>query len=506
MKNILNHLEDDDLDYVQDATPYTTTENGAVAWKSTSSAVLDFFAIGGAIRDRSDADVISVFNKAFHENPLLAVKALFYFRDVRGGQGERKTFRTLLTWLAETHPAVVSQNIGLIAEYGRWDDAFVLLGTELENKLFGLIDRQLRADAGSKTPSLLAKWLPSENASSKESKFRARRIRKALGLSSKQYRQTLSELRAKIGLVEQKMSNNDWSEIQYNKIPSKAGLQYRTAFYRHDHDRYSQFIQRVVDGEETVNAGTLYPYEIVEKTGATSYRHGSGEDDSTLDAMWKNLPDYFGDQEVRGIVVADVSGSMRGRPLDVSISLAIYAAQRNNGAFGNQFITFSRRPKLQKLKGDTITEIVRSLINADWDMNTDIEAVFDLLLNTAVKNELKQTQMPTHLYIVSDMEFDDATTDGWGERCRDNAPTKTLFQQIRAKWEAKGYEMPMLVFWNVYSRNNQQPMSLDERGFQMVSGCSPSIFKSLLANKQSSAYDMMLEVLNDERYKAITVE
>jgi hypothetical protein len=487
--NLETEMNDDNIAY---------TENGALAFRTTKSAVLDFFSNGGALRARDESSIINVFEKAFNENPLLATKALFYFRDVRGGQGERRTFRILLSHLARTRPEVVRVNLPLIAEYGRWDDLYSLIDTDLEEDMFTVIDVQLAEDMNSENPSLLAKWLASENASSKTTKRYGRKTRQALNMSPRQYRKTLSAIRTRIGLVEQAISQNQWNEVQYDKIPSKAGLQYRKAFYRHDAERYAHFLEEVKAGTKTINAGTLYPYEIVEKCGYSYWsRNNSNTDTATLDAMWNALPNYFGENEIRGLVVADTSGSMGGRPLDVSISLAIYTAERNSGPFANKFITFSARPRLQSVEGNTISEKVQNLARADWDMNTNVKAVFDLILSTAKKSGASQDELPTHLYIVSDMEFDSADRSGVNER---------LFQTIEREYAEAGYKMPFLVFWNVNSRNDQQPMTMDQRGFQMVSGCSPSIFTSLLSNKATSAYDLMLEVLNQERYEAIRAD
>ena len=475
------------------------TENGAVAFASTKSAVLDFFATGGALRARSNEDALAVFQRAFAENALLATKALFYFRDIRGGQGERNTFRVCLEWLAQEHPEIARSNINLISEYGRWDDLYALVDTPLEDDVYALIRSQLMTDRDSDRPSLLAKWLKSENTSSSKSRELARRTRKGLGITSKQYRKMLSALRRQLGVLEQKLSKNEWDAIQYDKIPSKAGLQYRNAFRRHDEARYEQFLSDVKSGKKTINAGTLYPYEVVEKCGYNGY-HDEQVDTGTLDALWNALPDYFDGTESRGIVVADVSGSMSGRPMDVSISLAIYTAERNSGPFAGKFITFSGHPTLQTVKGETIVDKVKNLSRAKWDMNTNVEAVFDLILDTAVNTKASQDDLPTHLYIVSDMEFDAATTSRGATNINER-----LFQTIEKRYADAGYKMPFLVFWNVDSRNNQQPMSMDQRGFQMVSGCSPSIFKSLLSNTAVSAYDLMVEVLSSERYDPITI-
>ena len=473
------------------------TENGAMAFASTKSAVLDFFATGGALRERSDTDALAVFQRAFEENPLLATKALFYFRDVRGGQGERNTFRICLEWLANERPGIVRSNLNLISEYGRWDDLYTLVNSSLADDVFGLIKRQLMADKDSDKPSLLAKWLKSENTSSPKSRELARMTRKGLGLSSKQYRKMLSGLRSRINVLERRLSSNEWGAIEYDKIPSKAGLQYRNAFKRHDGERYDKFLEDVASGEKTINAGTLYPYEIVEKCGGGYYGEEAPKDIKTIDALWNALPNYFeGNEGVRGLVCADVSGSMMGRPMDVSVSLAIYTAERNTGPFAGKYITFTGSPKLVTVKEGTIADKVQQVRRTDVGYNTNVKAVFDMILRTAQKNEFTQDELPTHLYMVSDMEFDSANSGAADER---------LFETIAREYKEAGYEMPFLVFWNVNSRNNQQPMTMDKRGFQLVSGCSSSIFASLLSNKAVSAYQLMLEVLTSERYEPVTI-
>lgn len=516
----------DDLESTMNDDNVAYTENGALAYKTTGSSLLDFFSNGGALRSRTATSITQVFDKAYAENPLLATKAMFYFRDVRGGQGERNTFRILLAHCAVNHPEAILPNLPIIAEYGRWDDLYSLIDTPLENDIWALIDIQLAEDGISDNPSLLAKWLPSENTHAHKRYARVRRLmhegtvsvddqnwyktctprygrktRKALNMSSKHYRVLLSHIRRNIGLVEQQISDGLWGEIQYDKIPSKAGLQYRKAFYHHDAERYSHFLEEVKAGTKTINAGTLYPYEIVEKTKATGWHPSriSDNEAATLDAMWNALPDYFDGNETNGLVVADVSGSMSGRPMDVSISLAIYVAERNKGPFHNKFITFSRKPRLQTVSGGDIVSKVKNLSKAHWDMNTNIEAVFQVILDTAIDAESPQEDIPSHLYIVSDMEFDAA--QGYNNRANER-----LFQTIDKRFADAGYKMPFLVFWNVDSRNDQEPMKMDDRGFQMVSGCSPSIFKSLLSNKAVSAYDLMLAVLNQDRYTAIHIE
>ena len=321
------------IDAIENKQNRTITENGAATLKSTLKSTVDFFGLGAALRTRTEEDVISLFSKAFSEDRLTALKTLFYIRDVRGGQGERKTFRTCFAWLAKEYPEVAVKNLNNVVEFGRWDDLFCTRGTNFWNQyVLPMIKNEWEIN---NTSNLFYKWLPSQNASSTLTKQIASEIIKHLGITPRTYRKTLSQKRAELDVVERKMCSNEWSAINYKGVPSKAALNYKDAFKKHDQVRYDQYIADVKAGKTTINAGTLYPYDIVEKCFAN-------DNSSTLDVLWNSLPNYAGDDHSNGIVVADVSGSMSGRPMAVSISLAMYISERNKGAFKDRFITFSR--------------------------------------------------------------------------------------------------------------------------------------------------------------------
>ena len=463
---------------------YTFTENGALTHASTLSNLLDFFGLGAALRSRTEEDVLSLFCKAFGEDQLLALKTLFWVRDCRGGAGERRTPRLLLKWLGNEYPEIVSKNLENIVKFGRYDDLFVLEGTKAWDNTLEFIGKEW--NKGFETNTLLAKWLPSPNTSSKETRRLARVIYKHLGLSEKEYRQTLSHLRKKVGVVEPLMCANAWDEIEYSHVPSKASLTYKDAFKKHDAIRYGEFIESVKKGETKINAATLYPYEIVEKVF-------KGDSSDTIDVLWDALPNYIQDNPHNGLVMADTSDSMRGRPIAVSISLAMYFSERTKGQFANSFLTFSTNPTLQKVVGNNIREKVLNLSKADWGMSTNLQAAFDLILLTAVKHNVPESEMPDSLYIVSDMEYDSACN------CHTN------FEALKMKYKASGYKLPNIVFWNVNARNNQAPITKDDKGTCLVSGCSPSILKTLLSGNTISPIDVMLETINSERYETVTI-
>ena len=479
----------------------TLTENGAKTYKSSLNECLDLFALGGAYRNRSEEDVIDLFTKAYQQDELTALLILVYLRDIRGGQGERRFFRTVLKNLAEQNNDVVKTLIPFVPYYGRWDDLWCLLDTPYIQSVLTLVGQQLTQDVMNldkgEEISLLGKWLPSENTSSQETKRLAKIIRKNSGLSPKQYRKMLSELRAKIDIVERKMTQNQWSEIEYDKLPSKAGLQYRDAFYRHDKDRYTEFMMPKDGQSVKVNAGTLYPYEIVGKVPFDYWSESAMPIDdierATLNNYWKNIPDYINGDSTDAIAVIDVSGSMSGTPMEVAVSLGLYVAERNKGKFKNHFITFHSFPELIELdENDDFCSKVQKIKETEWGGSTDLEATFDLILNTAINYNLPQSELPEILYIISDMMFDQI--QGYN---RDN---ETVIENAKLKFEVAGYKIPHLVFWNVDARMDSVPM-IGKDGYTLVSGFSPSIFEMVMT--RTTPEEFMNSVIYSERYQPV---
>ena len=473
------------------ANNFGLTENGGIKRKSTKSAVLDMFALCGSYRNRSDADCILAFKNAIEENETLALKCLFYLRDIRGGQGERRFFRVCFRWLANARPEAARRNLMNVSEYGRWDDLiYSCFDTKVEEDAFAIIKHQLALDVECKTPSLLAKWMPSENASARDTKRMGGIMREYLGMSHKQYRQMLSVLRSRINIVEKLMSEGRWDEIEFDKIPSKAGLKYRNAFAHRDiiAKKYEAFAK---DETKTVNAAALNPVDIAHKI-LNSYGRMSETDRAMLQKYWDNQKDYYNGREENGIAVVDVSGSMSGVPMEAAISMGAYIAERGHGPFANHFITFSEHPTLVKFEGIDVVDKFQRCSRADWGYNTNIEKVLDMLLSVACDKNTKPEDIPSRLYIFSDMEFD----RGMSVRGRD---IDTLFEVHAKKWAACGYQMPQVVFWNLDARTQNIP-AMGGR-FSYVSGFSMSMVESILSGKDG--YDLMLDKLMSKRYEAV---
>ena len=489
----------------------SVTENGAVGYRTTTHALVDMNFKVPTYRKCIDDSIIEDFKKALAEDKMLALKWAFYLRDVRGGLGERKSFRQLLRYFGEKYHILASVLVPLVAEYGRYDDLWVLFDTKAEVSVLSYITAALDDDIANyrdgKPVSLLAKWLPSENASSERSKKYAYKIRTYLKMSSRQYRKVLSNLRAYLKVVERDMSAKNWAEIKYENVPSKANLVYNGAFLRNDEERRREYLASLAKGETKINAGTLYPYDIVHKYTNNGYYYSLKSYDETLEQLWKNLPNTVKESEGT-IVVADGSGSMTTSvsatvsALEVANSLAIYFAERCSGEFKNKYITFSERPKLVNLKSGSLHDKLREAYTHNECANTNIEAVFNLILDTAVKNNMRQEDMPKNILIVSDMEFDHAQGGGgWWDDNR-NCLTDKLFKVIAQKYADAGYKLPRLVFWNVNSRTNTIPMKENELGVILVSGFSVNIFNIVL-NGETDPYVALVKELNSERYAPV---
>jgi hypothetical protein len=469
-------------------TKDSRTENGMVTNSTSLNNCVDLFFQIGAMRGQDKTRLINAFTKAFGENPLTAMKLLFWARDVRGGAGERQIFKDIVTYLANNRQEVMRKNLHNISEFGRWDDLLVLIGTPLEKDALEVIAKGLADKNG-----LCAKWMPRPNVKNREAKRQANVIRTFLGMSPKEYRKTLVSLS---NTVEQLMCANEWSAIDYSKLPSKAMSDLMKAFSKHDKDRFGAYLTSLEKGETKINAGAVYPYDIVKNMKIGNTRGAN--------AQWDALPNYLERSFERFMPVVDVSGSMEcaagGNPnvtcMDVAISLGLYISERNVGPFKDAFVTFSSNPQLQYLKG-SLSERYHQLKRADWSMSTNVESVFRMLLEKAKSFSVSEEEMPTMILILSDMEFDRGTNGNWN---------KTAQESFESMYAQAGYKMPKVVYWNIQSRgDSNKPVRFDKNGTALVSGFSPSLLTSLLGGKDMTPLSMMMDVIGSARYDVVTV-
>lgn len=478
----------------------TYTENGAQAYNSTSDACLDLFGSIGALREHNNTEVETLFAEAFKADPLLATKILFYARDIREGCGERKTFRTLIRYMANKHPEAIKPNMDLIGVFGRYDDLYSFIGTPLEDDMWAVMKAQFEEDVDNYNKgnaiSLLAKWIKTPDASSKKTRALGIQTAIKLGYSVYDFKRVLRKLRKHLDIVESYMSAGEWDKITYSAVPSRAMMIYRNAFMTHDTERFCEFTKKALTGEEKINASTLFPYDIVEK-----YLYKGESDNNVLEAQWKALPNYV-EEGTNAIVMADVSGSMYGRPMATSIALAMYFAERNVGDFHNLFMTFTSDASIISMKGETLSQKINNISKAPWGGSTNLEAAFDKVLDVAVKNHIPQSEMVKSIIVISDMEIDMATGEWWNRKTSDSW---SFYDQMKDKYVAAGYEIPNIVFWNVNSRNNVFHADSTRKGVQLCSGSSATTFKQLMECIGMTPIEMMLKVINSERYSCITI-
>lgn len=474
------------------------TENGAEGYKTTGKSIVDFNFKISSYRNKSEKEILNDFKDVWFEDKELALKFLFYIRDVREGVGERRLFRVILPEIAYQ---LDNRVFDWIMEYGRADDLFVFFGTEKEKDMIAYVTNKLSEDMknsqDNKSISNLSKWMPSINCSSNKTKELARKFIKALGIQEKMYRKLLAHLRSYANVVETKTCRNNWGDITYSAVPSLANLKYKNAFMKHDEERYKEYLKSVEKGELKINSSVTFPHDIIHKY--IRYGMHTAHADATLEEMWKALPNY-----VRGnsstLVVRDGSGSMTWEnlgnsnvtPLEIATALSIYFSERCHGDFKDKFITFSSSPQLVRLNNfTTLHDKLIECYNYSDCSNTNIAATFKLVLDVAVKNKLKQEEIP-NLLIISDMEFDAINSSG------------KLFKEIENRFNVAGYEMPKLIFWNVCSRTNTIPLTENKQGVTLVSGFSPAIVKVVL-NGELDPYKALIKEITGERYKQVTL-
>lgn len=478
------------------------TENGAKGYKSTGKKLVDLNFKIPSFRTNPDREL---FVEALEENKNLALRWLLYLRDIHEGVGERNSFKIFLNELLYQDVKLGKKFLELpLEDYGRWDDYLSVInhgfGSEVESVVINKIISQLEKDEKSEHPSLLAKWMPSENTSSALTRCKAIYILKKMGLTPKEYRKLLVKLRRKIDIVESKMSGNEWEKIDYEKVPSKANLIYKDAFYKHEPVRRSEYLRSLEKGENKINAQAMFLHDIVHSYMNTiGWRSDVNPLDLTLEALWEaqKKPEGFKNT----MVVRDGSGSMycsignsNVSALDVTDALTLYCAENQEGKFKNYFMTFASNAKCLKLpeRAKSLRAKLEFLHQHTDCSSTNVEAVFDELLETAIEQNASQEDMPENILIISDMEFNYAMQN----------PNARLFKQIEKKYRAEGYKLPKLIFWNVNSRTNTIPLTENENGVILLSGFSKNLM-SMVMSSELDCYKALVKELSKSRYDVV---
>lgn len=482
------------------------TANNAVTHSTTKSPLVDLFFQIGSMRNVPARNRAEEFLKAYRANPLDALRMIFYARDVRGGQGERETFRVMFRVLCLEDPAVAALNLHLVPVYGRWDDLYVTQGTTLEASAVSLWATAIKAKDG-----LACKWAPREKSARSEW---ALRLRNHLGWNAKAYRKFIA---GNSKTVEQQMCAGDWETITYEHVPAQAMSRLRKAFAKQDGERFTAFKGAVKYGKTKINAGTaIHPHEILAKmrtsgtwgysrnawgsgygySGTATYKH-----DDTLELQWNALKDFAGKSGRQALVVADVSGSMeaqlsdsKAQMIDVAIAIAVYCGERLSGPYKDHAVTFSDKPALVDFSGEkTLAAKATKVGTSNWGGSTNLEAVFDLILGAAMRFGLTQDELPSTLIVVSDMEFNSA---GRG----------TNYATVAKKFAQAGFRLPEVVWWNVNARPGNNPVTKHETGTALISGYSPSILSQVLGADLMTPERIMRKVLDGQRYEAVRIQ
>lgn len=492
----------------QDNLKFTT--NGALGHESTLNSILDLSSEIGNSRFKN---VDGLIDKAFLEDKVLASKLFAYARDVRQGGGDKTLGRKGFIKIAnDINIDKTYSLLNLIAKYGSYKDVMYLLNeekvkSEIVEEICKWLEHELKTDVHTDKPSLLAKYMPTETTKDKDMKTAYRTFMKYTDIKPKEYRKRNTLLRKKLDIIETKLTEKRYDDIDYSKVPSQAGFKYRQAFYRNDEERYLQFLDKAEKGETKINTGTLAPYQMVDKVLASFGWYRDNDKDQSIITMWDNLqrPDT---KELNVLPVVDVSGSMSGLPMSVAMSLGMILSESITGEFKDHFITFSERPKLQKLVNGDVYDKVKNLSSADWGMNTDLEKVFDLVLNTAVSNKVTQEELPQAIIIFSDMQFDEAIgADGYYSRTTLPTINDTFFNIQKEKFTQAGYELPTLIYWNI-GNGDTKPVVENTKNTLLVSGFSQNIFNSIFNLdlddlENYTPIKALLEILSQDRYKDI---
>jgi hypothetical protein len=460
------------------------TENGMVTNSTSLNSCVDMFFMAGAARHWTSDDIKNLFQKALAEDPLTALKLMFWVRDIRGGAGERNFFRVCLTYLEKYYLGYLTKNVKLVPEYGRWDDIFVL-----DESIF----MPLIKDGLEKQDGLLSKWLPRKGNI-------ANSIRKSLGLTPKEYRKMIVGFS---NTIEQKMCAKNFESINYEHVPSVAMNKYRKAFYKNDSNRFVDYISNVKSGISKMCATAIYPYQLYD----AFIKANKQVDIDAIEAQWNAMPNLLEGSTERIFPIVDTSGSMTwgdALPSRVAWSLAVYISEKNDSIFKDSFMTFATNPQMIYLKGTT-AERIRSLRYQPWGGSTNLEASFKLLLKSAIENNLKENEMPTTLLIMSDMQFNKATN-----------VDATALDMIKEEYVKSGYKIPRIVFWNLRAESNNVTASAFDQNVSLVSGFSPNVLKSIVNGEMvqsevekrpvsETPYDVMMKTINSERYSGVTI-
>lgn len=513
-------------------TASALTWNGALSYSTPdpsgkhSGRVSLFFK---GVRGLNTPRLYEYLRESLQESIIDTFVLVFHLRDCRGGKGERELGRRALVWLMINRPVEFRKVLPLLSVYGRWDDLLQLfpgvlnltnLDTVnqefvskvpshdylrnlqvLQQEAVQLVANQLEKDLKcmheGKPVSLCAKWTPTEGDSLDKKHKVYITLAKALKCKSKDLRKTYNTpLREYLNVVERFMCSGDWGEIDFNKVPSQAMRKLKKAFEKHDQARFLEWREALQkpDYGVKVNAKQLHPHELVKEV-----RQKGGSCDAVCEAQWKVLIEETKKLGTLkdSVVVVDTSYSMTDNnclPLDVSVAMGLLISDVVQGPFHGHCITFNTEPKFAQIPDSDLATRWRVVKNMEWGGSTDIQATFKLILNRGVECKLTDDDMPKRLFIISDMQFNQADKGGNGV---------TNIEAVNAQYKKAGFTRPQIVFWNVNGSSTDFPVTMDESGTMMISGFSPSILKAVINGNDFSTEAILRRAIDDIRYDPV---
>uniref|UniRef100_A0A6C0IAR7 DUF2828 family protein n=1 Tax=viral metagenome TaxID=1070528 RepID=A0A6C0IAR7_9ZZZZ len=525
---------------------YTCTENGAIALDTSGSCIIDYFMM--YTRTLTKEQNHKYIEECWAINPEKTIAVIFNGRDRLTGKKEKVVSNQAMLWLRDNKPYTYMNNITTyINKYGRWKDLLyicyenetdgmignnyelTLFADKLKDDLSELKISEIRESAeatdeatGDKkakvaSVSLCAKWAPSENDRNDKRKQFAKKIATILygrddAKKMEKYRKEyLVPLRKKINIVETLMCNNEWDKINYEGVPGVASRRLHIAFNIHDGDRYGDYLSKVRSGDAKINVAGILPHELANYYVNLRSTQEEYSENETIELQWRTIVDNVKSSGILGnsLAMIDLSGSMFSAsngsiPAQVAISLGIITSQCCKGMFKNKFITFSATPELVSLIPDDLykeyaekgTEpslytCFKSLINVDFGYNTDFEKSCDMIIKYGKDNNINDEDMPRKLFIFTDMQFDEATTDN-----SENSNVETLYKTIVKKFKSANYTPPKFIFWNLNSSHKQSfPVNCKTEGTAMISGFSEQLLKIFMTYDEFKPDIIVEEIL-----------
>ena len=467
---------------------------------STNNANLDLFT--QLVRGLNKNDLINYLDKSWDLSKLKTLAIIFNCRDRLKGKKEKEISNYCILWLKQYHNNIYKKHILIyINEYGCWNDLnYIIKKSKNNNYEYKIFAEQLKKDKellnNGENISLCSKWVISAN-NKKVIKI-ARHLFDDIKNYQERYRKEfITPLRKKLDIIETKLCNKTWDQIEYSKVPAKALSIYKKSFIRNDRDKYQLFLNDVSENKIKLKISGLLPHEIIKK-----YYDSNLEDiDETLELEWRAFVDLYKNNDYfNGIIpIVDVSGSMFDRsssvkPIYVSIALGLLISELNSGYLHNKIMTFSIIPVFINIEGETLRDKIKSIVRAPFGLNTNFLNIADLIISKSLSDT---SFIYKKIICLTDMQFDAANSINENE----NRNIHNIFMN---KFKNNNLEIPELIYWNLSGKYNNFPIDESYENTSIVSGFSEQLLTVILNNDKINPLSLMDQIL-EPYYKNILI-